>query len=63
MNEIYGYEYPEFAEFKKNVDEVTIKFIELERSWRRTEKGSGGYFVTGNLEISLLISSEFKQIS
>ena len=38
-------EYPEYIELKKNVDAVTMKFIELDRSWRRTEKESKDYFV------------------
>lgn len=36
-------EYPEYIELKKNVDTVTTKFIELDRSWRRTETGSEEY--------------------
>ena len=38
--------YLEYVELKKNVDEVAMKFIELGRSWRRTEKGSDNYFVS-----------------
>lgn len=37
-------EYPEYIELKKSVDSVTTKFIELDRSWRRTEKGSKEYY-------------------
>jgi len=36
-------EYPEYIELKKNVDAVTSKFIELDASWRRTEKGTKEY--------------------
>ena len=56
-------EYPEYIELKKNVDTVTRKFIELDRSWRRTEKGSEDYFVRKCFQISLLILSEFQRIN
>ncbi|XP_065672737.1 RNA polymerase II elongation factor ELL isoform X2 [Hydra vulgaris] len=37
-------EYPEYIELKKNCDSITTKFIELDRSWRRQEKGSDEYY-------------------
>lgn len=48
-------EYPEYIELKKNVDAVTSKFIELDASWRRTEKGTKEYEVKSvfNLYIKL----------
>lgn len=39
-------EYPEYMELKKNVDAVKSKFIELDQSWRRTEKGTIDYQVS-----------------
>ena len=38
-------EYPEYIELRKNVDAVTVEFLELEESWRRTERGSDSFFV------------------
>jgi len=36
-------EYPEYLTVKKNLDAITTKFMELDRSWRRTDKGSPDY--------------------
>ena len=38
-------ESPEYIELRKNVYAVAVEFLELGKSWRRTERGSDSFFV------------------